>query len=58
LAYFSAPKNTIQLTTFHHKTTTTSPQITSTKTPLFQKPPLKTPAKPPFCTRDHANIFF
>src|ERR1700678_560287 len=43
---------------FHHKTTTTSPQITSTKTPLSPKPPSKTTAKPPLCNRDHANIFF
>jgi hypothetical protein len=38
---FQHPKTTTQQPRFHHKTTTTSPQITTQKHALFARPPPK-----------------
>jgi hypothetical protein len=46
VTFFQAPKITMQNTTFYQQITTTSPQKTSTKTPLLSKTPRKN-ATPP-----------
>jgi hypothetical protein len=47
VAFFSAPQNVVQLTTFHQQITTTSPQNTTQKITHFAKPPVKTLLPPP-----------
>jgi hypothetical protein len=52
---FQHPKTTTQPPRFHHKTTITSPQITTQKHARFAKPPPKTPVKQQKPPRNHAR---